>query len=410
MAIQQNRKRLRAHDPRQEHCDRPSKKVRARGSANFAPEFWDSLSKVWLTSRALRELDRRNNLTALPGPGPNPPAPAPAVWTADLVRFARQGGPDLCHIRGYPHPTDDRPSMSSSRRTKSTTATSTSTARKSSAYDNNFEQCLTDHHIHLPLRPSQARKPTNFDDICLHLSASRRSLSPSRFDDAAYEAFLEKNEAKSEATLMRNVIPILAGTAGIANEGNLQFTNLESLTDDLTVNANPDFFDGALPGDVDEPVRVDLSQMIIPTKHATVPVVPNFFLEAKAQRGSAEVVRRQACYDGAYGARALCSLQSYGEETPVYDGKAYTFSSTYLDGQLRLFAHHVTAPIPPSDEQEYHMIQLKAYALTNDRETCVAGLGAFRNARELAQRHRNEIIQDANARARRANAQSMDQG
>lgn len=26
------------------------------------PEFWDALSKVWLTRRALRELDRRNQL------------------------------------------------------------------------------------------------------------------------------------------------------------------------------------------------------------------------------------------------------------------------------------------------------------------------------------------------------------
>ena len=96
MAIQQNRKRLRADDPPQEH--RPSKKPRAEGrarnSSNFAPEFWDNLSKVWLTPRALRELDRRNDAQPVPKP------PAPAVHTADLARFARRGGPDLRHLRG----------------------------------------------------------------------------------------------------------------------------------------------------------------------------------------------------------------------------------------------------------------------------------------------------------------------
>lgn len=72
---------------------------------NFPPEFYDKLSKVWLTPLALRELDRRNNQ--------NPPR-RPLVskigarnFTSDLkkggrelARFARTGGPDLCDLRG----------------------------------------------------------------------------------------------------------------------------------------------------------------------------------------------------------------------------------------------------------------------------------------------------------------------
>ena len=69
--------------------------------------------------------------------------------------------------------------------------------------------------------------------------------------------------------------------------------------------------------------------MIVPIKHADVPVAPNLFLEAKGPGGAAHVARRQACLDGAYGARAMHSLQSYGKEEPVYDGDAYTYSSTY---------------------------------------------------------------------------------
>ncbi|KAK4186402.1 hypothetical protein QBC35DRAFT_270291 [Podospora australis] len=411
MAIRQNRKRHLADDPPQEH--RPSKKLRVKGraqsSSNFAPEFWDNLSKVWLTPRALRELDRRND--ARPAPKP----PTPAVYTTDLAQFARRGGPDLRHLRGYPEPRDDRLKMSSSRasdssrRTKSTKATTISSkAIRSSAYDDDFEQHLTDRNIYLPLRNNQAPKP-NLDDTRLLLSASRPSLSPSRFDDSRFEDFLQKNETKSEGTVMRNVIPIITGNASIPNEGNLPFTNFKSLTEGLTVNAVPDFFDGAPPGDVDRSVREDLSQMIVPTKHADVPVAPNFFLEAKAPRGGADVARRQACYDGAYGARAMHSLQSYGEEEPVYDSNAYTYTTTYHagTGTLQLYAHHITPPTAPGGRPEYHMTKLRGFDMTDSRETFVQGATAFRNARDVAQRHRDKFIQAANARARQSDVEAQ---
>ncbi|KAK0613157.1 hypothetical protein B0T17DRAFT_477589, partial [Bombardia bombarda] len=391
----------------------PSKKLKVEGrtqsSSNFAPEFWDNLSKVWLTPRALRELDRRND--ARPAPKP----PAPAVYTTDLARFARRGGPDLHHLRGYPELRDDGLNMSSSRasdssrRTKSTTATTISSkVRKSSAYDADFEQHLVDYDVYPEgyqyINNRQTPEPGNMDEARLELSAARASLSLSHFPESAFRDFMRNNNTMSEGTVMRNVIPIITGNASIPNEGNLPFTNLKSLTKGLTVKPVPDFFDGARPGHIDKSVREDLSQIIVPTKHADVPVAPNFFLEVKAPVGSSYVARRQACYDGAYGARAMHSLQSYGEEEPVYDGKAYTYSSTYYDGTLKLYAHHVTAPTDPEKQPEYHMTQIKAYALTSDRETCVGGIGAFRNARDLARRHRDEFIHGANARARRSDA------
>lgn len=64
-------------------------------SLNFSPEFWDNLSNIWLTPRALRELDRRNNIQS--SPEPTPPG---EVYSRDLARFARHGGPDLQHLRG----------------------------------------------------------------------------------------------------------------------------------------------------------------------------------------------------------------------------------------------------------------------------------------------------------------------
>ena len=89
------------------------------------PEFWDSLSKIWLTPRALREVDRRNHINH----GTFARSPAQYLgefdrrnWFQrstrgadsttvqalanqfksrnDLQRFARHGGPELSNLRG----------------------------------------------------------------------------------------------------------------------------------------------------------------------------------------------------------------------------------------------------------------------------------------------------------------------
>lgn len=98
------------------------------------------------------------------------------------------------------------------------------------------------------------------------------------------------------------------------------------------------------------------------------------------------------------------SLQSHGEEEPVYDGNAYTYSSTYHAGTLRLYAHHPTAPTTPGGRPGYHMTQVKGFDMLSDRDACADGIKYFRNARDLARSHRDRFIQDTNARARRSDA------
>ncbi|KAG8410641.1 hypothetical protein J3459_017023 [Metarhizium acridum] len=85
MARPQNTKR-RANEPSQHNP--PAKRAKLGEKSNFSPEFWDNLSKVLLTPRALRELDRRNNAQPLPT------FSVPQLYPARLARFARHGGPD----------------------------------------------------------------------------------------------------------------------------------------------------------------------------------------------------------------------------------------------------------------------------------------------------------------------------
>ncbi|ATY62549.1 hypothetical protein A9K55_007579 [Cordyceps militaris] len=404
----QKRKRPNTYDSIQGSL--PAKRIKSSSVvgkvSNFPPKFWDNLSKVWLTPRALRELDRRKDAqprTAI----------SAALITAtptNLARFARRGGPDLCHLRGCPEPThaaqmpSNGTSESSSRRTRTTKATRVTSRKRSSAYDNNFEQDLIDHNIYPRGFPypddDSVPEPSNFDDIVQAIAAPRASLSPSRVSRGTFRKFCLMNERiKSEGNVMAKILPKVLGDADIPSEGNLPFTNFDSITDGTTVDAVPDLFDGSHPKDIHERIKQELSDMIIPTKHSLVPVVPNFFMEAKAPRGGADIARRQACLDGAVGARAMHNLQNYGEEKPVYDGNAHTYSSTYHNGLLMLYAHHVTGPTDEGEKAEYHMTQLKGYALTGDRETFVTGATAFRNARDLARRQRERLIREANARA-----------
>ncbi|GAB0139110.1 hypothetical protein EsDP_00007325 [Epichloe bromicola] len=296
---------------------------------------------------------------------------------------------------------------SSSRRTHSTKATSVSSkSKRSSAYDKDFEQNLVDNRIYpkgyeYPDDDS-IPEPRNLDDIVQALSAPRASLSPSRLPRSAFKTFtLANDRVISEGKVISDILPTIRGNTDIPSEGNLPFTNLDSITDGTTVDAVPDLYDGSYPKTLHKIVRQDLSKMITPTSHGRAPLAPNFFVEAKAPRGGADVVKRQACLDGAIGARAMHSLQNYGEGEPVFDGDAHTFSSTYHagTGTLQLYAHHITGPAAEGEPPEYHMTQINSWGMTGNIDTFRRGATAFRNARDVAQRQRETFIRAANTRA-----------
>lgn len=145
-------------------------------------------------------------------------------------------------------------------------------------------------------------------------------------------------------------------------------------------------------------VREDLDKIIIPNKKVGTPIAPNFFLEAKGTRGTIDVAVGQAVLDGAHGALIMHTLQNYLLDEPIYDGNAYAFISTLLDGYLRLHAHHMTAPAMSGQGPAYHTTLLKAYALSDD-EAYSEGRGAFRNLRMRAKEDRDRFIEIANTRA-----------
>ncbi|KAH8430195.1 uncharacterized protein LDX57_007865 [Aspergillus melleus] len=163
---------------------------------------------------------------------------------------------------------------------------------------------------------SSVCKPENIAEIQRRLRARRPSLALS--EDSLrqeYEEFQRLNDRTPDEQLVINkILPVLDGPQQFSfhNGGNHPFTNLAPLTNGTLANAKPDVYHGAQPHQLHPHVREQLSDQIIPTRHSSRPITPNFFVEAKGHSGSRPVLKRQALYDSALGARAMHSLQQYG--------------------------------------------------------------------------------------------------
>jgi len=272
-------------------------------------------------------------------------------------------------------------------------------------YDAQFQQLLIDQgvypHGYRTLSGAKPPKPQNMEETYRRLTQPRPSLSPSQFSEGAFEDFQDQNgAASSEQDVMTDVIPLIRGRTGIKfhKASNTVFNNLVKFAPGIA-DAKPDGYDGARPVEIDLAVRRDLNGYIIPSTSNELPAAPNHLTEVKGPSGRADVLRRQAMYAGAIGARAMHELQNYGIDTAVYDGNAYTLVPAYNSGAgtLQIYATHPTQSA--TGRTEYHMTQLGSYALTHSLDTFRQGATAFRNSRDLSKEYRDRFITAANATA-----------
>lgn len=268
--------------------------------------------------------------------------------------------------------------------------------RKSSAYDPAFEQHLLDNGIYLHNRD---QKPENLDQILEKIMKLRPELSPSSFSDDDFKAFLKiSDNAFSETQVASTVFPIIAGSASIPHSENIGFTNLNDLIKVSLTTAFPDFYDGNQPGDINEIIRKRLSKYIMPSKHKNAPCLPSFFAELKGPSGHLNVAKRQACYDGALGARGIQNLRSFIDPKTAYDNCAYTISSYYQSpvGHLSIYAIHPMKSKTPEYSTEYYMTPISSFLMANSPDAFREGASAFRNARDWAKSQRDRLITAAN--------------
>lgn len=266
-------------------------------------------------------------------------------------------------------------------------------------YDRNFRQNLIDGHVYPEgyLDP----EPNNLDEIRSRLVQPRPSLSPSAFTEEAHKKFIRATyHDRREKLGSETEVSFIEGHIGDAKcrSGGIAFSNLDHLTDGRLVPGHPDIYYGARPEQLNRQIRDELNGRIIPSTQHDLPMAPNFFLAAMGPDEPPAVAKRQACYNGALGARGIHSLQMYREPRPVYDNNAYTITSTYHDGYIRMWATHPAAPSNPGEPPNYYMTQLGTFVMDFSSGAFREGATAFRNARDWAKERRDEFIDAANKR------------
>ena len=79
-------------------CKKAKRPHQSRQETSTA--YWDSLSKLWLTRCALNELNRRNRPWASPVERNGDKPRQLRSLSKKLQSFAKDGGPDICSLRG----------------------------------------------------------------------------------------------------------------------------------------------------------------------------------------------------------------------------------------------------------------------------------------------------------------------
>ncbi|KAG6015046.1 hypothetical protein E4U54_004402 [Claviceps lovelessii] len=296
--------------------------------------------------------------------------------------------------------TDTSPSLPSADATPRT-----KTTKSIGPYDRVFQQHLIDHNIYPYLYRfhdgSRPPEPENLDQIRRAMGQRRPSLSSSRFSDEDFKSFqLLVADAFNETELAPDIMRAIEGHVPDrrCRATNIAFKNLDYLTGGTTVPGQPDLYYGARPEQLSSQVCREQSGKIIPSCRPELPILANFFLEVKGPDGIPSVAPRQACYNGALGARGMQSLQSYGQPDLKYDNKAYTISATYQSGQLTMYTSHPIPPCTPGGRSGFVMTQIDTWALTGNADAFRQGASAFRNARDWAKEQRDAAIRQANQR------------
>ncbi|KUI64414.1 hypothetical protein VM1G_11213 [Cytospora mali] len=385
--------RLHTTTKRPRQCDDLTDRPKKKPNRSLEP----SQEPFALTHHNLAELNRATLVTSPPLEPPSSPRPV------SLQRYARSGGADLSSDLGLSHRLMVLSAGQSSRPSKWDASVTSSSARRSStsgAGDPESQKHLVEGGIFPPGYKYSSNRvnltPANMSEIRERLLKPRPSLSPSVFGDSCFEDFQNKDSrVVSEASVMSSVLPLMHGGKDFESAENLLFTNLKPYALNAP-RAKPDLYDGCVSGDLAKPIRDSLDQSIVPTKHSTAPIVPNFFIQAKGPLGMPHEARLQISNDLATGARAIHALQNYDQQ-PRYDGNAYALGVTYQSGTsaMHIYSGH---PVPSVADTEIHINQVRAMILTDSPDACRQGISLFRNARDLSEEWRDNFIQEANSK------------
>lgn len=288
----------------------------------------------------------------------------------------------------------------------------TKTLSRSSPYSGNFGQKLVDLGVYPERYKFQSGQmspsPANLEAIKQRLIRHRPSLSSLQFSESSFDDFMEKcATAVTEARSVMKILPEILGQTDDQHfsESGVEFTHLEKFDKGLTF-PKPDLYYEPKPDQIDERIRDELGQYIVPSSNTSFPAAPNYFVETKGKSGNIDVGERQIRYYLAAGTRGMQSLQNYGAREVKYDNNAYTFGCLYHNGNIRIYVTHPARPVTTRGTPRYYMTLVAGFDIAISVKHFREGVGAFRNARDFAKELRDQFIDKANGLAHQISRES----
>ncbi|POS82135.1 hypothetical protein EPUL_006089, partial [Erysiphe pulchra] len=383
---------------------RKSQKLDEERISKFTPAFFDDISRIELTKRSLKELNRINrqhrnhNKPSKPQPQPESQSqsqPQPQIHPPitqehleHITQIARNGGFDLTDLRGHPEPGQDvmEPSAlsptneGSASRLRSTETTTTRT-KNSGPCNSNFRSILIENGVYpynyrFPATGNRAPSPGNIQDLREIAIRRRPSLSIEKFTDADFEVFEKlSDDLIAEIGIMEYIIPIFEGNYDRKDFSccNKPFNNLKLLAPGI-VCGTPDKCHGSDPEKADLIVRKNLADMILPSNDNKMPMAPNFFLEVKSGKGTPDVANLQALHTGALGERGIMALRGWRREGLGLDNKAHTITGTFINGSLTFFSIYAGKHQTHDDQLVFFMHEIDSFRIIAKAEDFRCGV------------------------------------
>ena len=240
-------------------------------------------------------------------------------------------------------------------------------------------------------------KSGNFKDIGLMLRQEQSSLSTSSFSYEVYHRFEKTNRVRIGRAVADSLIFLLTGaTDPECFARAIRFDFCENLTHGRLRRACSDLFSGAVSYSLEQDVLDDLSRLIVPSMIEDCSIASNFFLEVADEYDFAEALKWTASYYGALGARGILSLQNWGKDEESSDGNAYTFTATFFDGTLCIYATYSRASSGNIYSTEYHTTLLGSWVIIACLKDFQRGMIALHNIFALTETMREDLIAAAN--------------
>jgi hypothetical protein len=274
-------------------------------------------------------------------------------------------------------------------------------SNKTGPYDANFEFRMKQFGIVTPTHePLDGEPPVdeaaNEADVVAHIERRR--------DDVISEEDIKfvrraMGNSTNEAGLRDDVLPKLEVTRVHSHRAERGTEHLFSgltpiVPDEQVAQAKPDVYYGARPESILPHVRIALHRHIMPAANEDAPAAPNFFIAIKGSEGSYGCAKRQALYYAALGARGIRSLETFRRPNLPFDGNIHAISVVLDSRGIDIYGTYILNRNQGSSPITYASTLLGEYPM--QKNGCLAGIHAFRNACELARRIRNDAITTAN--------------